>query len=111
MTLTLCWRITKIQVPIFTHFVTNNFVPFRPPHVHHHFSIEALIGVLKRAMQKRKYIRDEKTQDKLDTRKEESSRSNSQASDAPSRPVLPAQSSTGIYLFAYQYVFQEKKSK
>ncbi|KAL4232681.1 hypothetical protein ACF0H5_007369 [Mactra antiquata] len=66
-----------------------------PSEVQHHFSVEALIGVLKKAMQKRKYIRDEKTQDKLDMRgKEETSRSNSQASDAPSRPVLPQQSST-----------------
>ncbi|XP_060567478.1 dynein axonemal heavy chain 5-like [Ruditapes philippinarum] len=64
-----------------------------PAEVQHHFSVEALVGVLKKAMLKRKYIRDEKTQDKLDLRgKEETSRSNSQASD--SRPVLPQQSST-----------------
>ncbi|WAR07684.1 DYHG-like protein [Mya arenaria] len=63
-----------------------------PPQIQHHFSIEALVGVLRRAMQKRKYIRDEKTQDKMDMKKEETSRSNSQASD--SRPNLPQQSST-----------------
>jgi len=67
--------------------------PCRPPHVQHHLSIEALVGVLRRAIQKRKYIRDEKTADKLDLKKEETSRSNSQASD--SRPNLPQQSSTG----------------
>lgn len=81
----------------------NNFLylyTFRPQQVHHHFSIDSLVGVLRRVTQKRKYIRDEKTQDKLDLRKEESSRSNSQASDAPSRPVLPQQSSTGKW-FAY----------
>ena len=72
-----------------------------PPHVQYNFSIESLVGVLKRAMQKRKYIRDEKTQDKLDLRKEESSRSNSQASDAPSKPVLPQQSSTGWLELSY----------
>lgn len=67
----------------------------RPAQVQHHFSVEALIGVLRKAMLKRKYIRDEKTQDKLDLRgKEETSRSNSQASDT--RPVLPQQSSTGM---------------
>ncbi|XP_053397319.1 dynein axonemal heavy chain 5-like isoform X6 [Mercenaria mercenaria] len=64
-----------------------------PAQIQHHFSVEALVGVLKKAMMKRKYIRDEKTQDKLDLKgKEETSRSNSQASD--SRPVLPQQSST-----------------
>lgn len=70
---------------------------FRPPQAQHHFSIETLMGVLRKATQKRKYIRDEKTQDKLDLRsKEEASRSNSQASDAPSKlAMLPAQSSTG----------------
>ena len=76
-------------------------MPFlcRPPQSQHHFSIETLTGVLRKAAQKRKYIREEKTQDKLDVRsKEEASRSNSQASDAPSKlAMIPAQSSTGIY--------------
>ncbi|XP_052807484.1 dynein axonemal heavy chain 5-like isoform X7 [Mya arenaria] len=71
-----------------------------PPQIQHHFSIEALVGVLRRAMQKRKYIRDEKTQDKMDMKKEETSRSNSQASD--SRPNLPQQSSTGERSFLTQ---------
>ena len=76
-------------------------MPFlcRPPQSQHHFSIETLTGVLRKAAQKRKYIREEKTQDKLDVRsKEEASRSNSQASDAPSKlAMIPAQSSTGIH--------------
>ena len=83
------------------------FFYFRAPYVQHHFSIETLTGVLRKAAQKRKYIRDEKTQDKLDLRsKDEASRSNSQASDAPSKLMIPAQSSTGIwkmltFIFSY----------
>ncbi|KAK3577475.1 hypothetical protein CHS0354_032326 [Potamilus streckersoni] len=66
-----------------------------PNNFHHHFSILAITGALKKASFKRRFMRDEKTQDRLDTKnKEETSRSNSQASDAPSKPILPQQSST-----------------
>ena len=60
---------------------------FRPPQFYHHFTISALVGALRRAAQKRKLIREDKTSDRLD-KKEDASRSNSQASEATtSRPA------------------------
>ncbi|KAJ8314952.1 hypothetical protein KUTeg_007102 [Tegillarca granosa] len=65
-----------------------------PSHYHHHFGIATLIGVLKRASQKRKFIRDEKSQDKGDIKgKDEASRSESQASEAPVKITLNPQQS------------------
>lgn len=77
------------------------FIFFRPSHYHHHFGIATLIGVLKRASQKRKFIRDEKSQDKGDIKgKDEASRSESQASEAPVKITLnPQQSMNGKLIF------------
>ncbi|OWF37572.1 Dynein heavy chain 5, axonemal [Mizuhopecten yessoensis] len=55
-------------------------------HFHHLFGIATWTGVLKRALQKRKYVRDEKTQDRIESKtKDETSRSESQASEAPTK--------------------------
>ncbi|XP_067674368.1 uncharacterized protein [Haliotis asinina] len=67
-----------------------------PSQFHHHFTISALVGVLKRAMQKRKFIREEKTADRLD-KKDETSRSESQASEATTiRPLLMAPTNMNV---------------
>ncbi|XP_062571168.1 dynein axonemal heavy chain 3-like, partial [Saccostrea cucullata] len=65
-----------------------------PPECHHHFSVATLVGVLKRATQKRKFIRDEKSVDRLEAKDRETSRSDSQASEAPSKVANPQQSVT-----------------
>ncbi|XP_052708586.1 uncharacterized protein LOC128183562 isoform X10 [Crassostrea angulata] len=71
-----------------------------PPECHHHFSVATLVGVLKRATQKRKFIRDEKTVDRLEAKDRETSRSDSQASEAPSKIANPQQSVTVQQYFA-----------
>lgn len=73
----------------------------RPPECHHHFSVATLVGVLKRATQKRKFIRDEKTVDRLEAKDRETSRSDSQASEAPSKIANPQQSVTGELKLGY----------
>lgn len=77
------------------------FSLIRPPECHHHFSVATLVGVLKRATQKRKFIRDEKTVDRLDAKDRETSRSDSQASEAPSKIANPQQSVTGELKMGY----------
>ena len=67
----------------------------RPSECHHHFSVATLVGVLKRATQKRKFIRDERTMDRLEAKDRETSRSDSQASEAPSKIANTQQSVTG----------------
>ncbi|GFN75495.1 dynein beta chain, ciliary [Plakobranchus ocellatus] len=60
-----------------------------PQEIHHHFTTQALLGVLKRASQKRKRDRD----DRMDraAMKDEASRSESQSSEAPTnRTMQPA---------------------
>ncbi|XP_041355189.1 dynein gamma chain, flagellar outer arm-like isoform X3 [Gigantopelta aegis] len=65
-----------------------------PQQFHHHFTISALVGTLKRAAQKRRLIRDDKTSDRQE-KKEDTSRSNSQASEATSsRPAAAAMAAT-----------------
>ncbi|KAL5009692.1 hypothetical protein ScPMuIL_011997 [Solemya velum] len=60
-----------------------------PSMTHHHFSITSLTAVLRRAMQKRKLIKEEKSQDRNDSKmKDETSRSESQASDK--QLILPS---------------------
>ncbi|CAG5121563.1 unnamed protein product, partial [Candidula unifasciata] len=51
-----------------------------PPEIHHHFTAQALTGVLKRAVQKRNQQKEEKMADKNST-KDEASRSDSQSSE------------------------------
>ncbi|XP_052089132.1 uncharacterized protein LOC127725852 isoform X10 [Mytilus californianus] len=52
-----------------------------PPEVHHLFGIATWAGVLKKAAIKKRLVKDDKYQDKIDARREETSRSESQASD------------------------------
>lgn len=54
---------------------------YRPPDVHHLFGIATWAGVLKRAAIKKRLVKDDKYQDRVDARREETSRSESQASD------------------------------
>lgn len=80
----------------------------RPAEVHHNFSPVAFQGVLQRAAQKRKYIREDKSMEKLDrnismVEKRVSnldgghdSRSNSQLSNTPSGYPLNQPSVSGI---------------
>lgn len=54
---------------------------YRPPEVHHLFGIATWTGVLKKAAMKKRTIKDDKFVDKMDARRDETSRSESQASD------------------------------
>lgn len=76
-------------------YMQTYFLWIRPPECHHHFSVATLVGVLKRATQKRKFIRDERSVDRLEAKDRETSRSDSQASEAPSKIVNPQQSVAG----------------
>ena len=85
------------------------FHKYRPEEVHHQFSVTALTGVLQCAAQKRRFVREDKSLEKmekstLDKRTsqvqssggdQDNSRSNSQMSvGAPSQYPLQQQSST-----------------
>lgn len=52
---------------------------FRPSEIQHHFSTEALIGALRRAMQKKQKEKEDKMADR--NMKDEASRSESQSSE------------------------------
>ncbi|XP_055954873.1 dynein axonemal heavy chain 8-like [Patella vulgata] len=60
-----------------------------PSEFHYHFTISALVGVLKRACQKRRFMRDEKALDKTERRDE--FRSDSVASEATVKLNMPIQ--------------------
>ncbi|KAK6187606.1 hypothetical protein SNE40_005595 [Patella caerulea] len=60
-----------------------------PSEFHYHFTISALVGVLKRGCQKRKFMRDEKALDKIERRDE--FRSDSVASEATVKLNMPLQ--------------------
>ncbi len=83
----------------------------RPEEVHHNFSVTALTGVLSRASQKRKFVREDKSIEKIDRPildkrtvsqiqsqpDNEASRSNSQMSiGAPSQYLIQPQNSSGL---------------
>ncbi|ESO89151.1 hypothetical protein LOTGIDRAFT_229063 [Lottia gigantea] len=71
--------------------VLSELVKDQLPHeFHYHFTISSLVGVLKRACQKRRYLRDEKSTEKD---KREESRSESVASEATVKLNMPLQSS------------------
>ena len=58
------------------------FILSSPQQIHHHFTPQALIGVLKKASQKRRRDRDDRITVTREV-KEEVSRSESQSSEAP----------------------------
>ena len=65
----------------------------RPQEYHHHFSVSALNGVLKRASQRRRSMRDDKVSEK--DRREETSRSESANSEAPTTRLMTHGTSLG----------------
>lgn len=68
----------------------NNYQPvLRPSQIHHHFTPQALLGALKRASQKRRKDRDDRMADRRDM-KDETSRSESQSSEAPTTRTMQA---------------------
>ena len=78
---------------------------YRPDEIQNSFSIASLTGVLQKAANKRRFIREEKSLEKMEKferkstiepEKGEGSRSESQTSQAPSQLPVQAQSSTVV---------------
>ena len=70
----------------------------RPHEYHHHFSVSALNGVLKRASQRRRSLRDDKMMEK--DKREETSRSESANSEAPTTRLMGGSMGSAYSLFA-----------
>ena len=86
----------------------------RPPQTHHLFGISTWSGVLKRAALKKKLVKDDKFSDKMDTRREETSRSESQASDNVTTikvgNTMTQQTSVSCNSYFYLFLYSQKIS-
>ena len=89
------WYSALSGVP-FNHFCVCVCVD-RPQEYHHHFSVSALNGVLKRASHRRRSLRDDKVSEK--ERREETSRSESANSEAPTTRLMTHGASLGSRSF------------
>ena len=80
------------------------FITYRPDEVQNAFSVASLTGVLQKAANRRRFIREEKSTEKMEKferksqqdAEKEGSRSESQTSQAPSQLPAPAQSAQVI---------------